>query len=94
MVNLGIIDFTILILYKFTDLPDGLCPVAPSERQECGYSGITKEECLGKSCCWDPTVPDTKWCFKQPGEYVFSYHSHQTDQIVASKSKVDFKWLI
>ena len=27
------------------------------------------EECLAKSCCWDPTVPNTKWCFKQPGEY-------------------------
>ncbi|XP_020628961.1 putative gastrointestinal growth factor xP4 isoform X1 [Orbicella faveolata] len=53
---------------KGTHLPDGLCPVAPSEREECGYYGITKEECLGKSCCWDPTVPNTKWCFKQPKE--------------------------
>ena len=55
--------------FEFTDLPDGLCPVAPSERRECGYYGITKDECLRKSCCWDPTVPNTKWCFKQPSEY-------------------------
>ena len=51
-----------------TDFPYGLCPVAPSERQECGYYGITKKECLSKTCCWDSTVPNTKWCFKQPGE--------------------------
>ena len=48
--------------------PEGRCPVAPSERKECGYYGITKEECLKKQCCWDDTVANTKWCFKQPGE--------------------------
>ena len=53
-----------------TDLPDGLCPVAPSERVECGYYGITKEECLNRACCWDNTVttPGVKWCFKQPSK--------------------------
>ena len=51
-----------------TDPPEGLCPVAPSARQECGNYGITKEECLNKSCCWDPTVEGAKWCFKQPGK--------------------------
>lgn len=56
------------VTYCVADLPDGLCPVAPSERQECGHYGITRDECLSKSCCWDPTVPNAKWCFKQPGE--------------------------
>ena len=42
--------------------------MAPSERQECGYYGITKEECLNKTCCWDDTVENTKWCFNQPGK--------------------------
>ena len=56
--------------YVIIDLPDGLCPVAPSERQECGWYGIKEEECLEKSCCWDPTVPDAKWCFNQPGEHI------------------------
>lgn len=64
-----IINVSTSVSFRITDLPDGLCPVAPSERKECGYYGITKEECLAKSCCWDPTVPNTKWCFKQPGEY-------------------------
>ena len=57
------------VSFRIADLPDGLCPVAPSERIECGFYGITKEECLNKSCCWDPTVLNTKWCFKQPGKY-------------------------
>ena len=53
-------------------MPEGFCPVAPSEREECGYFGITKEECLDKPCCWDDTVPDAKWCFKKPGKYIKS----------------------
>ena len=44
--------------------------MAPSERVECGYYGITKEECLNKACCWDETVtmPGARWCFKQPSK--------------------------
>ena len=53
-----------------TDLPDGLCPVAPSKRVDCGIPTTTKEECLGNSCCWDPTVTGTAWCFNQPSENI------------------------
>ena len=61
-------SFLFIFYFFMTDLPDGLCPVSPSERQECDYYGITKEQCLAKSCCWDESVPNVKWCFKQPGE--------------------------
>ena len=64
----------LMVLMSFyADLPDGLCPVAPSERKECGHYGITKEQCLSKTCCWDDTVENTKWCFHQPGEFSYSY---------------------
>ena len=47
-----------------------ICLVAPSERVECGYYGITKEECLNRECCCDETVtmPGARWCFKQPSK--------------------------
>ena len=56
-------------LFLYSEPPEGFCPVAPSERVECGYYGISKRECVDKQCCWDDTVPNTKWCFKDPSKY-------------------------
>lgn len=30
---------------------------------ECGYPGITKEQCENKDCCFDPRNPNSNWCF-------------------------------
>ena len=66
------IFFLCLIIYFTicTGLPEGFCPVAPSDRQECGYIGIKKDECLAKSCCWDDKTDGAKWCYRQPGKYI------------------------
>ena len=39
--------------------------ITPDEREDCGYFGITEEECEEKrGCCFDKTVPKVPWCFK------------------------------
>jgi len=37
----------------------------PSGRFDCGYSGITREQCFARACCWDagPPPPGTPQCF-------------------------------
>ncbi|KAL1919422.1 uncharacterized protein VTP21DRAFT_2115 [Calcarisporiella thermophila] len=40
----------------------GACP-ASAEAGDCGYFGITQEECLARQCCWQPTDRDgAPWC--------------------------------
>ncbi|XP_063806591.1 putative gastrointestinal growth factor xP1 [Pseudophryne corroboree] len=39
------------------------CNVEPHKRQNCGFPGVTPEECNNNGCCFDSTVPDTPWCF-------------------------------
>ncbi|RHZ75901.1 hypothetical protein Glove_208g170 [Diversispora epigaea] len=36
---------------------------------DCGYFGITKEQCEYRGCCWRPsTDPKAKWCFYKKGK--------------------------
>lgn len=53
-------------LKDFDVPPYGMCPVAPSDRVDCGHLGTTKDECLGDSCCWDDTIDNHPYCFNQP----------------------------
>uniref|UniRef100_A0A8C3WU49 Trefoil factor 1 n=1 Tax=Catagonus wagneri TaxID=51154 RepID=A0A8C3WU49_9CETA len=39
------------------------CQVAPHARVNCGFSGITAEECKNKGCCFDSQVIGVPWCF-------------------------------
>ncbi|XP_044151967.1 alpha-2-macroglobulin-like protein 1 [Bufo gargarizans] len=39
------------------------CDVKVDERGDCGRSGITKEECEGKGCCFNSSIYASKWCF-------------------------------
>ncbi|KAM8976960.1 uncharacterized protein RCH25_036908 [Pelodytes ibericus] len=39
------------------------CAVAPRERTECGFRGITKEDCIQRGCCFDSNIPEVIWCF-------------------------------
>lgn len=37
----------------------------PDQREDCGYYGIGREECVNeRGCCFDDTVPAVPWCFK------------------------------
>ena len=34
---------------------------------ECGWPGISRNECEQKNCCFNNTIPNVKWCFFPPG---------------------------
>ena len=40
------------------------CTLPSKYREDCGYFGITKEECASRDCCWVPcTEGRGPWCF-------------------------------
>ncbi|XP_063301000.1 putative gastrointestinal growth factor xP4 [Pelobates fuscus] len=39
------------------------CKFSPKERLNCGFGGITKQECIDHGCCFDDVTPDAIWCF-------------------------------
>ncbi|XP_028402781.1 integumentary mucin C.1-like [Dendronephthya gigantea] len=41
----------------------GCSAVFPQSRVDCGYHGVTAEECAKKGCCWDDTIWAFPWCF-------------------------------
>lgn len=41
----------------------GVCNVSPTNRNECGYPGISKETCESRGCCFDSSIVGVKWCF-------------------------------
>ncbi|XP_070547411.1 cadherin EGF LAG seven-pass G-type receptor 2-like [Ptychodera flava] len=38
----------------------------PSDRVNCGWSGISETECRDEGCCFDSSVPNVPWCFHRP----------------------------
>ncbi|XP_040194970.1 trefoil factor 3-like [Rana temporaria] len=40
------------------------CSVIPGDRIECGYAGISSEECRSRGCCFDSSIRGVKWCFR------------------------------
>ncbi|KAI8498837.1 hypothetical protein Bbelb_232900 [Branchiostoma belcheri] len=39
------------------------CQVDPNMRKNCGYSGITPDQCRQKGCCFNDSVDYVKWCY-------------------------------
>ncbi|XP_004602564.3 trefoil factor 2 [Sorex araneus] len=37
---------------------------APENRENCGFPGITSEQCSSAGCCFDNSIPDVPWCFR------------------------------
>ncbi|XP_068713605.1 trefoil factor 2-like isoform X2 [Montipora foliosa] len=50
-------------LKDFDIPPYAMCPVGPSQRNDCGKVGTTKDQCLADSCCWDDTIQNTLTVF-------------------------------
>ncbi|XP_052599826.1 trefoil factor 1 [Peromyscus californicus insignis] len=40
------------------------CTMTPQERVNCGFPGVTAEQCKQKGCCFDDTVRGFPWCFQ------------------------------
>lgn len=41
----------------------GKCEVDARERVNCGYPGVTAEECKKRDCCFVDHPPGYPWCF-------------------------------
>uniref|UniRef100_A0A8C5LF21 Trefoil factor 2 n=1 Tax=Jaculus jaculus TaxID=51337 RepID=A0A8C5LF21_JACJA len=37
--------------------------LSPHNRKNCGFPGITSDQCFDLGCCFDSTVPGVPWCF-------------------------------
>ncbi|KAF9434647.1 hypothetical protein BGZ76_007668 [Entomortierella beljakovae] len=37
-------------------------------RQDCGYVGISKDECAQRQCCWSPSMMPVPWCFQKKAQ--------------------------
>ena len=35
-----------------------------TERTNCGYPGMSEDDCYQEECCWDSSRPDQHWCFR------------------------------
>ncbi|XP_075072199.1 alpha-2-macroglobulin-like protein 1 [Mixophyes fleayi] len=42
---------------------EGHCTHDVSERKDCGYPSISREECEQRGCCFDSSVSESNWCF-------------------------------
>ncbi|XP_030186431.1 trefoil factor 2 [Lynx canadensis] len=37
--------------------------VTPHKRENCGFPGITSDQCFSSGCCFDSSVVGVPWCF-------------------------------
>ena len=37
--------------------------IYPGNRTDCGWGGVTERECTAMKCCYDASIPHTRYCF-------------------------------
>lgn len=42
------------------------CAVMPRDRKNCGFPGVTAQQCKEKGCCFDDSIRGIPWCFQPP----------------------------
>ena len=54
-----------------------ICPDKSSAtgRSDCGYLGITQNECINKGCCWQPTNDNSAYCTYPNKETEINYYT-------------------
>ncbi|XP_076802594.1 uncharacterized protein LOC143446719 [Clavelina lepadiformis] len=60
-----VIVFLCVFLGNFKSILGQSCSVALGSRVDCGWGGITPQQCKGLDCCWDSSKPGSPWCFKR-----------------------------
>ncbi|XP_036899009.1 trefoil factor 2 [Sturnira hondurensis] len=43
--------------------PSQCSRISPQNRKNCGFPGITSDQCFDLGCCFDTTIPGIPWCF-------------------------------
>ncbi|XP_073928442.1 trefoil factor 3 [Castor canadensis] len=49
---------------EYVGLSENQCKVPAKERVDCGYPGVTQEQCNNRGCCFDSSIRQVPWCFK------------------------------
>ncbi|PFX29063.1 integumentary mucin C.1-like [Stylophora pistillata] len=84
-------SFTVLLLVLFEigySLADGHCDgIDPHKRLDCGYYGITKQQCVDRHCCYDNSVQGVPWCFKSKKDL------ENKCQSIAVHKRADCGWI-
>ncbi|XP_062983764.1 uncharacterized protein LOC134399610 [Elgaria multicarinata webbii] len=48
------------------------CNVPPRRRRECGWAGISRQQCVSRGCCFNNSIRGVKWCFNpQVKQFLF-----------------------
>jgi len=65
--------------YEYT-VRSEVCAIEPKDRVECGWPGILISECLSHAgCCFNDSIPDVLWCFRQKQEDCNVWPAERTD---------------
>lgn len=51
------------VVTRLSTAPCQCSRMNPDSRKNCGFPGITSEQCFAAGCCFDTTVPGVPWCF-------------------------------
>lgn len=52
--------------YNTTNRKDTCAIVNPDDRVDCGWPGISKDQCLQTGCCFDDTIANKRFCYYKP----------------------------
>ena len=52
-----------------TFFPDSCTVIDPKWRVDCGWPGISAEQCKRRGCCFDSSKPGTRFCFYKAGMF-------------------------
>ncbi|XP_068114985.1 alpha-2-macroglobulin-like [Hyperolius riggenbachi] len=56
------------------------CAVSADAREDCGFSGITQEQCEKKGCCYDSSAHNIKWCFSHGHKSLEEHDDHHSEE--------------
>jgi glucoamylase len=74
-----LLTFLSIISFNYASL---VCPDTSSSngRNDCGYLGITQNECINKGCCWQPTSDHSAYCTYPIQQHSNNYYTPNLEQ--------------
>ena len=65
----------IQVMFRYDLFTGGLSTscnqIPPANRTDCGWGGISESQCYKLNCCFDSTIPSTKFCFCPTSECIY-----------------------
>lgn len=65
LIQVGSLSTLLSSGYSYSSSADTTCSLANSDKKDCGYAGITADQCSSKGCCWSPAGDNSNvpWCY-------------------------------